>query len=133
MQKFQKGDFVFIDKKMPNFMKYFHSGCIAIVQGSYSDLCEGHGRDDNKYSVRFISNGHTNGLIRKEGRTSSWYYEEQLTLIGKTGIELSDWFRDYEPTPEIKVPFEKSLAWKLFKDGYNLFEEKPFGELKDEA
>lgn len=93
MQKFQKGDFVLINKEMPEFMKHFPSGCIAIVQGSYNDLCHAT-VDNNIYEVKFISDYNTEVRIIRAGDSSSWYDEDQLTFIGKTGIELSDWFRD---------------------------------------
>ena len=67
-QKFWHGDLVRVADDLGSHMSHFESGCDAIVQYSYADM---YGGDDiSSYSLLF-----------KNGNSSSWYEENQLTLL----------------------------------------------------
>jgi hypothetical protein len=74
MQKYTRGMLVWIAKNLGNSMAHFESGCFAIIHHSYSDMYGGNDADGNaSYSVVFLD----------DGRSCSWYDENQLTLISK--------------------------------------------------
>lgn len=78
-QKFNRGDIVRIADNLGPYMSHFESGIDAIVCGSYSDKFGG--TDTDSYTVYIKGSGET-----------SWYHEEQLTLIDAGRLDLlSEW------------------------------------------
>lgn len=99
MQKFHYGDLVQVAKDLGPSMAHFTSDCRAIVIASYHDKYGG-SCTDHQYTL-FL-----------EGRgESSWYYEEQLTLLSPCSADtlalLSAW-RDQE---EAAVRQHQDLRW----------------------
>ena len=79
VQKFHKGDLVRIAKDLGPSMGHFESDCEAIVVGSYAEQYGG--SNTNSYSVFLKGKGH-----------SSWYYEDQLSLIESAMLnKLKEW------------------------------------------
>lgn len=71
-QKFFKGDLVKIDDDLGHSMAHFPKRCEAVVIGTYAEQYGG-GRDNNKkYTLHILKPNHGE---------SSWYREDQLTLI----------------------------------------------------
>jgi hypothetical protein len=71
-QKFFRGQRVRICDKFPEYMSHFSgTGCVAIVQYSYSDVYGPPHEGD--YSLLIFENNHWFSV--------SWYKEDQLTLI----------------------------------------------------
>lgn len=77
MQKFKNGDYVRVVKDLGRCMSHFTADCDAIVIHSYKDKYGGNDRQANEYCIH----------IKGQGETS-WYSEEQLTLIEKNRIDL---------------------------------------------
>ena len=69
MHKFELGDLVEVGKLHPN-MGHFDQECLAIVTGSYTDLCGGSKRK-GPYQL----------MILPMGFAVAWYDEKDLTLI----------------------------------------------------
>jgi hypothetical protein len=79
-QKFFKGDLVQVGK-MPLSMSHFTGNCKAIVLGTYAEAFdERGGRAEKAYTL--------NVLKRGDSGESSWYHEDQLTLIGADRFDL---------------------------------------------
>lgn len=76
-QKFFKGDLVQVGE-MPKYMSHFTGNCQAIVMGTYEEQFGGECQGEHQYTL-FI--------LKKEG-TSSWYEENQLTLIEPNRFDL---------------------------------------------
>lgn len=76
-QKFFKGDLVQVGE-MPESMSHFSGNCQAIVMGTYAEQYGGSQRSEHHYTL-FI--------LKKEG-ASSWYNENQLTLIEPDRFDL---------------------------------------------
>lgn len=71
-QKFKRYSFVHVTDRLPESMKHFEKDFYAIVGGSYAQM---YGGDDTKeYSLYLIKN---NKVVNE----SSWYEEDQLTLL----------------------------------------------------
>jgi hypothetical protein len=68
-QKFKKGDLVYITDSMPDTMKHFTGGTMAVVMGSYADEYGGGEREKHIYSL----------FVKGEGPVA-WYKEDQLTF-----------------------------------------------------
>ena len=78
VQKFFKGDLVQVGE-MPIYMRHFTSNCKAIVIGPYAEQYGGNGASSHQQ--------YTLHLLPKEGE-SSWYEEDQLTLIEPERFDL---------------------------------------------
>ena len=76
-QMFHAGDLVRVAKDLGPHMPHFRSDCDAVVVGSYADK---YGSVPNRRQHR----KQYTLTIEGEGR-SSWYHEEQLTLIQNAG------------------------------------------------
>ncbi len=99
-QKFKKGDLVRIAKNLGQSMSHFRSDCEAIVIGSYADrdTCQS-AVDPNHFKEYTL-------FIEGVG-TSSWYKEDQLTLI-KSGEH------DLLEKQEQAVRFQKYIQSQAF-------------------
>lgn len=87
-QKFKKYDLVMIDKDLGQSMSHFVSGIEAIVMGSYADQYGG--GDTNSFTL----------YIKGQGETS-WYYENQLSLIKSDAEDIYlQWKSDHEKRHE---------------------------------
>ena len=75
-QKFFKGDLVQVGE-MPVYMSHFTGNCQAIVIGSYTEQCSKSKDSDKQYTLHLL-NGHE----------TSWYEENQLTLIEPDRLDL---------------------------------------------
>ena len=71
-QKFGILTFVHVCKEMPKEMSHFDSDFDAIVEGTYSQLCDG--KDVDSYALYQIKDGKIVDNI-------SWYKEDQLTAL----------------------------------------------------
>jgi hypothetical protein len=80
IQKFNQGDLVLIADNLAPSKSHFKSGVLAIIEGSYADLCRG-GSKDNITSYSLIFEG---------GGTAAWYDESELTLIARRRTDLMD-------------------------------------------
>lgn len=77
-QKFFKGDLVQIGE-MPKYMSHFTGNCKAIVIATYAEqFSSSSARDHKQYTLH---------VLPKEGE-SSWYEEDQLTLIEPNRFDL---------------------------------------------
>lgn len=76
-QKFFRGDAVRVADDLGASMSHFKSNCLAIVIGSYAELCD----DDNNVDNFQL-------YILPKGGTSAWYKSNQLTLIGSNRYDL---------------------------------------------
>lgn len=77
MQKFKYGDMVRVTDKLPSHMVHFgHSGEDAIVIHSYCDV----------YGVAGSGGGYR--LQFRNGSSSSWWHDDQLTLVSSGNYEL---------------------------------------------
>lgn len=77
-QKFFKGDLVQLGD-MPRSMFHFPANCKAIVLYTYKERYGGGKREEQQYGLYI--------LLPNEGETS-WYYEDQLTLIEPDRLDL---------------------------------------------
>lgn len=103
MQKFKKGDLVRVAKNLGPFMSHFTSDCDAIVLGSYKDQYGGSDLEDTiDYTI----------YTKKDGE-SSWYEENQLTLIEHNRIDLLKLWKE-EKKKENKL--HSDLDW-IFANG----------------
>lgn len=101
-QKFHKGDHVRVAKDLGPSMSHFESNCEAIVIGSYKDRYGGSGRNERQFTIH----------IKDRGQTS-WYYEEQLTLIETGRLDL---LQQWETEAEAKHKQQSDLDW-IFANG----------------
>ena len=76
-QKFFKGDLVQVGE-MPEYMSHFMGNCKAIVIHTYNEAYGDGSRGDRQYCLYLIP----------RGGTSSWYEEDQLTLIEPDRFDL---------------------------------------------
>lgn len=75
-QKFYRYDLVRVADDLGKTMSHFPgAGELAVVEGSYADLC--HGSDRKSFGLMFEKHG---GV--------SWYNESQLTLIETGRVDL---------------------------------------------
>lgn len=74
IQKFLRGQLVYVTDEMPPYMRHFKSDMLAIIDHSYSDA-HSSGSVDECYSILYFSEDY------KILTTSAWYETEQLTLI----------------------------------------------------
>jgi len=80
-QKFFRGQTVYVGD-MPQYMSRFKNNFIGIIGGSYRDQ---YGGDDTKnFTIHYLSE-HRHGL-----NNSSWYEEDQLTLLDDDS-RLGEW------------------------------------------
>ncbi len=76
IQKYKRGEVVYIAKELPDHMSHFKSGVDAIIEYSYAEQCGG----DNTESY---------GVIFPEtGSSAAWYMEDQLQLVDYGGEHL---------------------------------------------
>ncbi len=102
-QKFHRGDLVRVAKNLGPSMQHFTADCDAIVIGSYADQ---YGGDDHKkYTLH----------LEGKGR-SSWYDEDQLTLIA---INRNDKLEEWKAKEEADEKRHGDLDW-IFRNGAQL-------------
>lgn len=70
-QKFFRGDLVRIADDLGYSMSHFDKGCDAVVMYTYAEQYDGGRRNEKQYCLYILPNG----------GESSWYDEEQLTLV----------------------------------------------------
>lgn len=99
-QEFHKGDWVQIAKDLGPGMRHFTADCEAIVIGSYNDQYGG--GNINSYTLHLKGRGQT-----------SWYYENQLTLIEK---DRSDKLAEWEAAEKAEHKEKGDLDW-IFAHG----------------
>lgn len=76
-QKFFKGDLVQVGE-MPESMRHFDGNCQAIVMYTYAEAYDRNtSRSEKQYCLHILNKGQ-----------SSWYFEEQLTLIAPDRFDL---------------------------------------------
>lgn len=100
MQKFHKGDHVMVAKDLGPHMSHFKSDCEAIVIGSYKDQYGGD--NTSSYTIHIKGSGQT-----------SWYKENQLTLIRIRAIDLLD---EWEAEQKAFIDQNSDLDW-IFDNG----------------
>jgi hypothetical protein len=76
-QKFFKGDLVQIGE-MPSYMSHFDGNCKAIVLYTYAESYGGGARESKQYCLHLLP----------RGGESSWYEEDQLTLVEPDRFDL---------------------------------------------
>ena len=102
-QKYQKGDLVQVNKKLPSTMSHFTANVQAIVVGSYNDKFGGGNTSD--YTL----------YIEGQGETA-WYHDTNFTLIEKDRLDLlAVWKKTAE---ELRVK-QVNLDW-IFDNGPEL-------------
>lgn len=98
-EKFRHGDLVRVSDDLGPAMAHFlGKGKRAIVLGSYRD----------QYGGREERNAHQYTLFIEGEGQSSWYDEEQLTLLEANAVSLLD---SWEEQREARVRDESSLPW----------------------
>lgn len=109
MQKFQRGDLVRVAKDLGPHMSHFTADCEAIVIGSYADQ---YGDSDTKSYT----------LHLKDRGESSWYEEQQLTLIESGRLDKLKQWQDEQESERKK---KSDLDW-IFSHGQEVLD-KPHG------
>jgi len=79
-QKFKRGNLVRVAKNLGDMMSHFRNDADAIIFGSYADQFGGGAQQSKSYTLVFI----------EDGGQSSWYDENQLTLLDEGGEHLFD-------------------------------------------
>lgn len=103
MQKFHKGDWVQVANDLGQSMSHFTAGCEAIVIGSFKDKYGG--SDTGSYTLHL-----------KDGGRTSWYYENQLTLI--EGGKL-DKLKQWEDKADSEQKQKSNIDW-IFSNGVDV-------------
>lgn len=101
MQKFFKGDLVRVGD-MPKSMKHFTNNCEAIVLETYSEMDgEITKMHDKEYTLYILS--------REWSGESSWYEEDQLTLIEPNRLDRLPKTSIHRKIAEAKVARDMNL------------------------
>ena len=107
MQKFVKGDLVRVAKDLGGSMSHFKKDCDAIVMYSYNDKYGGGESQTKEYCLHIKGHGET-----------SWYYENQLTLIGHNRLDM---LKQWEDEQEIERKEKADIDW-IFAHGKEVLE-----------
>jgi hypothetical protein len=118
MQKFKNGDLVRVAKDLGPRMSHFTADCDAIVIGSYADQFGGGSDDDDEDSRA----QHQYTLYLKDEGETSWYEEDQLTLI-ESGRR--DKLKEWKAASKAEAKQKGDLDW-IFANGPAVAE-KPHG------
>lgn len=78
VQKYFKGDLVQLGD-MPRSMSHFPANCQAVVMYTYKEKYGGSKREEQQYCLY---------ILEKDQGETSWYDEDQLTLIDKDRFDL---------------------------------------------
>ena len=116
MQKFHKGDWVRVAKDLGPCMSHFTADCEAVVIGSYADeFGGGNDEDDEDGDCR---EQHRYTLYLKDAGETSWYEEDQLTLI-ETGRR--DKLKEWKAAARADEKQKSGLDW-IFANGPEVLE-----------
>lgn len=89
-QKFRKLTFVKVCDEMPRYMSHFHSGFVGIVDGTYSQIHGGGGRDLTQYCLFRVKDGKVVGR-------GAWYDEDQLTEMDEQdSLKAEEMIEEYQ-------------------------------------
>ncbi len=116
MQKFKRGDVVMVADDLGPHMSHFRAGAEAIVMGSYADKF---GSSDPYCSNDFKS---FTLMFTDNGNQSSWYEEEQLTLLHHGG---DSYIAEIERLRDERHTVEANLDWIL--ENWKAIREQPPG------